>query len=189
MKVVIVDYGAGNTRSVLFALERLGVNGVLSYHHEDILSADRVIFPGVGAARYAMDNLRMKQLDGVLPLVKAPFLGICLGMQIMCSRSEEGDTACLGIFPETVVRFDHQLPVPHMGWNNVDSQDKLLDGNDFYFVHSYYVPVSEYTLASASYGTTFSAALRKDNFVGLQFHPEKSGEAGEILLKKFLQDD
>lgn len=181
MKIVIIDYGAGNTQSVKFALQRLGVQPVLSDDKQQILSADKIIFPGVGHAKPAMDVLKEKGLDELIPELKQPVLGICLGMQLMCHHSEEGNTKCLGIFAETVKLFEPKLKVPHIGWQPTTDQEW------FYFVHSYYVPKNEYTVMTCNYITEFSAAIQKDNFFGVQFHPEKSGAAGEKLLVKFLQ--
>lgn len=197
MKIVLIDYGAGNTQSVKFALQRLGANPMLSDEWSEICSADKIIFPGVGHAKSAMDVLKEKGLETLLPQLKQPFLGICLGMQLMCRFSEEGNTECLGIFNESVKLFEPKLKVPHTGWNQVsDCSTKLStqssgyhlanDNDWFYFVHSYYVPMNEYTVLSCSYIHEFTAAMQRDNFVGVQFHPEKSGTAGERLLKKFL---
>jgi glutamine amidotransferase len=192
MKTVIIDYGAGNVQSVLFALERLGVNGLLSKNHDEILSADKVIFPGVGHAAHAMKQIEESGVKLLIPALKQPVLGICLGMQLMCRFSEEGNTPCLGIFDDTVKRFDNRLKVPHMGWNTVKNHSEQAfwaSSNDssFYFVHSYYVPKNKFTTLSCEYGISFSAALRKDNFYAVQFHPEKSAVAGALLLKTFLE--
>ena len=192
MKVVIVKYNAGNVQSVTYALERLGVSPILSDDPATILAADKVIFPGVGEASTAMQYLRSRGLDQVLIALKQPFLGVCLGMQLMCSHSEENDTSCLGIFSEQVKRFsDESLKVPHMGWNRlVNVQTPLLqelgDAPYVYFVHSYYVDAGPDTIAQADYGQTFSAALHRDNFYATQFHPEKSGEVGGKILENFL---
>ncbi|MBK7148932.1 MAG: imidazole glycerol phosphate synthase subunit HisH [Bacteroidetes bacterium] len=186
MKLVIIDYGAGNTQSVKFAFQRLGVNPVLSSNEEDILSADKVIFPGVGHAKAAMDVLKEKQLDRLIPQLKQPVLGICLGMQLLCKFSEEGNTQCLGVIQETVKKFEPKAKVPHMGWQQTTDSQQQTTGF-YYFVHSYYVPVNNYTTLTCQYITDFSAAVQKDNFYGVQFHPEKSGEAGEQLLQKFLE--
>ena len=188
MKLVIINYGAGNTQSVKFAFQRLGINPVLSDNKEEILSADKIIFPGVGHAKAAMDVLKEKGLAILIPQLKQPVLGICLGMQLMCKFSEEGNTNCLGIINETVKLFEPKLKVPHVGWNTIksaidNSQSAI---NYFYFVHSYYVPKNEFTTLSCNYITEFSAAVQKDNFYAVQFHPEKSGKAGEAFLKQFL---
>lgn len=192
MKIAIIKYNAGNVQSVQFALQRLGIDAVVTDQPEEIQQADRVIFPGVGEASSTMQYLRFKKLDEIIINLKQPVLGICLGMQLMCQYSEENDTKCLGIFEEDVKKFTstNKLKVPHMGWNQLQgSQDWLpttLNEEYFYFVHSYYVPVNRNTSATAAYGTPFSAAMRKDNFYAVQFHPEKSAEAGELILKKFL---
>jgi len=195
MKIAIVKYNAGNTRSVLCALKRLGYEATVTEDHDEIRNADKVIFPGVGEASTAMAYLRERGLDTFLPTLKQPFLGICLGMQLMCSFSEEHDTRCLGIFPETVKKFipTHGEKIPHMGWNTLETEDDplfkgLSDQSWCYFVHSYYVPFSEYTIASTEYASVkFTASLKKDNFWGCQFHPEKSGPVGEQMLKNFLE--
>lgn len=188
MKVVVIDYGAGNTQSVKFALQRLGVEPVLSSSSEDIMNADKVIFPGVGHAKAAMEVLQQKQLDLLIPELKQPLLGICLGMQLLCAHSEEGDVPCLGVFHETVKLFPPQQKVPHMGWNQVTGNWLLPQSSStyYYFVHSYYVPGNKYTTLSCDYILPFSAAMQKDNFYAVQFHPEKSGDAGEALLKQFI---
>ena len=188
MKTVIIDYNAGNTQSVIYALQRLGIQPVLSADAETIAGADRVIFPGVGAAAFAMNELKKRNLDSVIPSLTNPVLGICLGMQIMCNYSEEGDTKCLGIFDLQVFKFRNQtIKVPHMGWNITKSTQAELNDEYFYFVHSFYAPIGPNTLATCDYGEPFSAALQKNNFTGVQFHPEKSAVAGERLLKWFLE--
>lgn len=192
MKIAIIKYNAGNVQSVQFALQRLGIDAMVTDLAEEIQQADRVIFPGVGEASTTMQYLRSKKLDEVIINLKQPVLGICLGMQLMCQYSEENDTKCLGIFEEVVKKFTstNNLKVPHMGWNQLQgSQDWLpntLNEEYFYFVHSYYVPVNRNTSASTTYGVPFSAAMRKNNFYAVQFHPEKSAKAGELILKKFL---
>ena len=191
MNLVIVDYKAGNVQSVLFALERLGVQATLSSDFETIKAADKVIFPGVGEASSAMAQLRSRNLDKLLPTLEQPFFGVCLGMQLLCQHSEEGDTELLGIIPLPVKRFDTALKVPHMGWNQLEQlQAPLFEGitgQDYvYYVHSYYVPLSKYTIAQTLYLEPFSAALNYKNFYAAQFHPEKSGPAGAQILKKFL---
>lgn len=187
--IVIIDYGAGNVKSVNFAFQRLGFEPILSYDPEIIRKADYVVFPGVGHARSAMGNLKAKNLVGVIRELKQPVLGVCLGMQLMCRYSQEGDVEGIGIFDVDVVRFEDQLKVPHMGWNDLMDGKSLLKAisGQAYFVHSYYVPQNEKTIATCDYGITFSAALSKDNFYGCQFHPEKSGEVGERILKRFLE--
>ncbi|HEU5290631.1 MAG TPA: imidazole glycerol phosphate synthase subunit HisH [Cyclobacteriaceae bacterium] len=192
MKIAIIKYNAGNVQSVQFALQRLGVDAMITDQSEQIQQADRVIFPGVGEASSTMQYLKSKKIDEVIINLKQPVLGICLGMQLMCQYSEENNTKCLGIFGEDVKKFTSSgnLKVPHMGWNQLQRpQDWLpdtLNGEYFYFVHSYYVPVNQDTTAIAEYGTPFSAAMRKNNFYAVQFHPEKSADAGEAILKQFL---
>ncbi len=195
MNIAIVKYNAGNTRSVLCALNRLGYEGAVTDDKTTLEKADRVIFPGVGEASTAMAYLREKGLDQVLVNLKQPFLGICLGMQLMCAGSEENNTTTLGIFEVPVLKFrlDAGYKVPHMGWNTLScKQDNLFTGltekNWCYFVHSYYVPMGSSTIATTQYGTQeFSAILHKDNFYGCQFHPEKSAESGQQILKNFLE--
>ena len=190
-KVAIVDYGAGNVKSVTFACEQLGKTPLLTSDERQLRDADFVIFPGVGHARSAMQALRNKGLDQVIPTLEQPVLGICLGMQLMCTHSEEGDTPGLGIFDAVVKRFQvhSSLKVPHMGWNDLLEGKGLLQGIDqpVYFVHSYFASVCEDTIAKSTYGVQFSAALGRNNFVGCQFHPEKSGVAGSILLQRFFE--
>lgn len=192
MKLVIVKYNAGNVQSVSFALERLGINFTITDDPQEISSADKVLFPGVGEASTTMKFLREKKLDLLLPKLKQPFLGICLGMQLMCRHSEEYDTTCLGIFEEDVKKFVPTLhqKVPHMGWNELAVTESwlnpALNGKHVYFVHSYYVPVTGHTSAVCDYIVPFSAAMHKDNFYAVQFHPEKSADAGELVLKSFL---
>lgn len=193
MKLALVKYNAGNIQSVSFALERLGVDFAITDDPEQITGADKVLFPGVGEASTTMRYLRDKGLDQVIVHLKQPVLGICLGMQLMCRHSEENDTTCLGIFDETVKRFipTADMKVPHMGWNQLNLTDGWLDpsleNRNVYFVHSYYVPVNKYTSAVTQYTTPFSAAMHRDNFYAVQFHPEKSAEAGELVLKTFLK--
>ena len=190
-KVTIIDYGAGNVASVKYALARMGVEAELTSDRDTLLRAEKVIFPGVGHASATMNALRLNGLDVVIPGLKCPVLGICLGMQLMCSHSEEGDVVGLGIFPESVLRFEKGLKVPHMGWNNIFKIseplfDAISENSSVYFVHSYYVPVSTNTVAASFYGTAFSAALQKDNFYAVQFHPEKSGTVGAQILQNFI---
>ena len=193
MKVAIIKYNAGNIRSVDHALRRLGVEASITDDHESILSADRVIFPGVGEAASTMAYLRERELDKVLKDLSCPVLGICLGQQLMCSWSEEGDTPCIGIFDQPVRHFPAKgLKVPHMGWNSLEKANgdlipEELNGSYVYFVHSYYVPVCEDTAAECTYMLPFSAAMQHDNFYATQFHPEKSGDPGELILKQFLK--
>ena len=193
MKVVIIKYNAGNIRSVDHALKRLGVEARITDDHDLIFSADRVIFPGVGEANTTMAYLKERELDKVLLSLSCPVLGICLGQQLMCSWSEEGDTPCIGIFDQPVRRFPPgRLKVPHMGWNSLEKVNGRLIPNELrgsyvYFVHSYYVPVCEDTAAESNYILPFSAAMQRDNYFATQFHPEKSGGPGELILKHFLE--
>lgn len=192
MTIAIIKYNAGNIRSVSNALNRLGVEHAITDNPDQIVAADGVIFPGVGEASTTMAYLSEKGLDVLIRQLKQPVLGICLGMQLMCSWSQEGDTPCLGIFDLPVKRFDIGLKIPHMGWNSLQQVKEPLfsphlEGQFVYFVHSYYVPVAKETAALAHYGIPFSAALQKDNFFATQFHPEKSGDEGEKILKGFLE--
>lgn len=192
MKVAIIDYGAGNVQSVLFALERLGFNGIVTNDWKTIKSADKVIFPGVGEASSALKMLQETNLDLLIPLLRQPVLGICLGMQLMCKFSEEGNTNGLGIFDVDVIKFSNDVKVPQMGWNTIyNLKSPLFKGikeNEYmYLVHSYYAPVNEYTIATTNYELEYSSALQRGNFFGVQFHPEKSGVFGEQILKNFLQ--
>ena len=190
MKVVIIDYGAGNIQSIRFALERLGATAILSHDADEIRQASHIIFPGVGEASSAMKKLQDTGLDTVIPTLKQPLLGVCLGMQLMCHASEEGNTKGLGIFDTEVVRFNTNLNVPHMGWNTVNGTGKLFSdipqNSYFYLVHSYYANVCKDTIATCTYNLPFSAALANNNFYGTQFHPEKSGDVGAQLLQNFL---
>ncbi len=193
METIIIDYGAGNVFSVATALERFGVRSALTSDPDVIRRAERVIFPGVGQAGQAMERLVRTGLDEVIPRLTVPVLGICLGMQLMCARSEEGQTEGLGIFPLDVKKFGDGVKVPHMGWNNLtELKGPLFKGLGeeaprMYFVHSYYVPVSGFSAAVCDYGFAFSAALEKDNFFGCQFHPEKSSAMGQAVIKNFLK--
>lgn len=194
MKIAIVKYNAGNIQSVLFALERIGVLAEVTDDVEKLQSADKVIFPGVGEASTAMEYLKARNLDKVIKDLKQPVLGVCLGMQLMCTYSEENDTDCLGIFEENVLRFDGtetNLKVPQIGWNNIyDLKSSLMQNvneNSYcYFVHSYYASLGQHTIATIDYTKPFSAALNKNNFYGVQFHAEKSADAGEQILKNFI---
>ena len=195
MEIAIVKYNAGNFRSLDYALLRLGVEAVITDDKDRLRSADKVIFPGVGEAGTTMEFLRTNGMDRLIKDLKQPVLGICLGMQLMCSSSEEGDTDCLGIFDVPVKRFvahRHEDKVPHMGWNTIGQYKsdlfKRFDAEEFvYFVHSYYVPLCESTAVVTDYIQPFSAALHKDNFYATQFHPEKSGSTGERILTNFLE--
>lgn len=195
MKVAIVKYNAGNIRSMDCALRRLGVEAHVTADKEWLQSADKVIFPGVGEAETTMKHLRATGLDGLIKDLRQPVLGICLGMQLMCRHSEEGNVDCLRIFDADVKRFvpqRHEEKVPHMGWNTVGKLNSPLfqgvrDGEFVYFVHSFYVPDGEFTAATTDYILPFSAALHKDNFYATQFHPEKSGDTGEKILRNFLE--
>ncbi|WP_250436215.1 imidazole glycerol phosphate synthase subunit HisH [Hanstruepera flava] len=193
MKVVIIDYGAGNIKSVQFAFKRIGLDAALSKDSGTIQQADKLVFPGVGEASSAMKKLKESQLDLIIPKLKQPVLGICLGMQLMCNKTEEGNTKGLGIFDVSVKKFSNQLnKVPQMGWNNVfDLKSKLFSNINeqeyMYLVHSYYVEQCEYEIASTNYGVNYASALQKDNFYGVQFHPEKSSAAGEKILKNFIE--
>lgn len=200
LKTVIIKYNAGNIKSVEFALKRIGGNGIVTDDKEEILSADKIIFPGVGEASSAMNYLKEKKLDKIIPQLKQPVLGICLGMQLLCSHSEEGNTDCLNIFAQKVRKFSAsslesigiELKVPQIGWNNVyNLKSDLFKGikeNEYmYFVHSYYVELAANTIAACNYVNEFSAAIQNNNFYAVQFHPEKSSKAGEILLNNFLK--
>ena len=198
MNIVIIKYNAGNIESVNNALLRLGVVAEITGDHDKIRNADKVIFPGVGEASTTMAFLKKQGLDTLIPELKQPVLGICLGLQLMCSHSEEGDTPCLGIFEEKVKRFipepgmEFITKVPHMGWNSINQLksgifDPSIDNQYVYFVHSYYAAVGEHTAAVCNYINPFSASLHKNNFYATQFHPEKSGTVGASILENFLK--
>jgi glutamine amidotransferase len=194
MDTVIIQYNAGNIQSVLYALERIGVTAKVTDDPEKILAADKVIFPGVGEASTAIQYLKERQLDVLIKVLKQPVLGICLGMQLMCAYSEENNTECLGIFNEQVKQFKPDsisIKVPQMGWNTIahlqSNLFKGLDENSYaYFVHGYYASIGEHTIAQTNYILDYSSALHKDNFYGVQFHPEKSAKAGEQIIQNFL---
>lgn len=196
MSVAIIKYNAGNVFSVKCALQRIGVEAVLTDDAAVLRRAERVIFPGVGQAATAMDYLRAKGLDTVIKSLTQPVLGICIGLQLLCRSSQEGDTQGLGIFDLDVKRFDNnacpELKIPHMGWNTIELAGASalipaeLEGRHVYYVHSYYAPVGRDTIATTRYIVPFSAALHRGNFYATQFHPEKSGDVGELVLKKFI---
>jgi glutamine amidotransferase len=198
MRVAIIKYNAGNIMSVDYALQRLGIEAVITNEHEFIMSADRVIFPGVGEASTTMSYLKKEKLDKLIRDLKQPVLGICLGMQLMCRHSEENNTPCIGIFDEHVKKFVPEKgkecidKVPQMGWNSIRELSSEIfrnieDGSYVYFVHSYYVSRGQDTVALCDYINPFSAALQKDNFYATQFHPEKSGKVGSVILDNFLK--
>lgn len=196
MKTVIIKYNAGNIRSVQFALERLGVTGVVTDDPAEIMAADKVIFPGVGEASTAMQYLREHKLDQVITSLQQPVLGICLGMQLMCKHSEENDAQCLGIFDVEVKKFESPVPnglkIPQIGWNNITGLystmfEHVPENSYMYFVHSYYAALSPHTVATTNYVINYSSALQKDNFYAVQFHPEKSAEHGQRIIENFLK--
>lgn len=192
MNTIIIDYDAGNVKSLQFALERLGVNAILTNNSELIAASDRVIFPGQGEAISAMKKLKKHGLDQLIPKLKQPVLGICLGMQLLCDKTEEGETNGLGIVPTKVIRFPNTVKVPQMGWNVVThSNTGLFQGIEqgcyMYLVHSYFVPIEPETSAKSNYAGQYSVGIKKNNFYGVQFHPEKSSKAGSQLLENFLK--
>ena len=193
MKIAIVKYNAGNIRSVVNAIRRLGIDPVVTDRADELQRADKVIFPGVGEASSAIDYLRSKGLDTAIKSLTRPVLAICLGMQLLCEYSEENETQCLGILPNRVRRFPNsELKVPHMGWNNISSLKSPLlknidEGSRVYFVHGYFVGTNDKTIADGDYGLPFSAAVQHENFYGVQFHPEKSGLVGARILENFLE--
>ena len=192
MKTAIIKYNAGNIQSVAFALERLGVKPIITDEPDIIAKADKVIFPGVGQASTTMNYLRQTKLNELIPTLTQPFLGICLGMQLMCNYSMEGNTPCLGIFDELIQRFPSADKVPHIGWNKLSNCKGPLfkdvtEDSYAYFVHSYFADQSQYSIAECNYIKPFSAALQKDNFFATQFHPERSGKTGETILKNFIE--
>ncbi|MCR9250946.1 MAG: imidazole glycerol phosphate synthase subunit HisH [bacterium] len=192
MDIAIIKYNAGNVQSLTFALNRLGVDPILTDDPETLQKADKVIFPGVGEASTAMNYIRKNKIDEVIKDLHQPFLGVCLGLQLMCKHSEENDTECIGVFDNIVKKFDPNLKVPHMGWNTIiDLKGPLFEGVDeesyLYFVHSYYAETADDTIATCDYANRFSAALHKDNYYAVQAHPEKSSLAGQQILKNFLE--
>lgn len=192
MKIVIINYGAGNIQSIKFAIKRLGYEAVLSHDEEEIRNADKVIFPGVGEASSAMEMLKSTGLDKVIPTLTQPVLGICLGMQLMCKYCEEGNTNGLNIFDCDVLRFDESEKVPQIGWNQIENlKSDLFKGikekEYMYLVHSYYVPMNNEAIATTNYGLKYASALQEKNFYGVQFHPEKSSKAGAKILENFLK--
>ena len=194
MNIAIIKYNAGNVQSVLYALARLNLQAEVTDDPEKLRAADKVIFPGVGEASTAMTYLRARKLDAIIHDLQQPVLGICLGMQLLCAHSDENDTSCIGIFEESVKRFtpaDKTLKVPQIGWNSITDLNSILfrevsAGSYVYSVHSYYVSKGEHTIATSEYGIPYSAAIHKNNFYGVQFHPEKSAAAGLQVLKNFL---
>jgi len=193
MKTVILKYNSGNVRSVSFALERIGINAIVTDNEEEILSADKIILPGVGEASGAMKYLKEKKMDDLICALNQPVLGICLGMQLFCRFSEEGNTNCLGIFDQEVKLFPPgELKVPQIGWNTINELStglfKNVKENTYqYLVHSYYVELGANTIAQTNYGINYSTAIQKNNFYGVQFHPEKSGLTGQTILENFIK--
>jgi glutamine amidotransferase len=192
MKIVIINYGAGNIQSIMFAIERLGYKAILSNNPDEIKAADKVIFPGVGEASSAMKMLLDSGLNSLIPALKQPVLGICLGMQLMCNKSEEGNTKGLAIFDVDVIKFTPKVKVPQMGWNQIynlksDLFKGIAENEHMYLVHSFYAPICTETIATTNYELEYSSALENENFYGTQFHPEKSGDVGEQILGNFLK--
>ncbi len=192
--IAVIDYGAGNTQSVTNVLDELKVEYIVTNREFDINKSSKIIFPGVGEASFAMKKLHLNNLVTMLRVTKKPFLGICLGMQLLCEKSDEGNVCCLGIIPAVSHKFDEsKVKVPHMGWNKVSfkKESKLFKGitnnTYFYFANSYYVPLNDYVIASAEHGIEFASAIEKDNYFGVQFHPEKSGAAGIQLIKNYIE--
>ncbi len=192
MKISIIKYNAGNITSVAFALQRLGINPFITDEPEIIRSSDKVIFPGVSEASTTMNYLRLRKLNQLLPSLYQPVLGICLGMQLMCNYSMEGNTPCIGIFDELIEKFPAKEKIPHVGWNTIsnlkgDLFKDIPDESYVYFVHSYFANESQYTIADSNYIKPFTAAMQKDNFYATQFHPERSGKIGDLILKNFIE--
>lgn len=197
MNLAVIDYGAANLASVMFALERLDVHAMLTRDPAIIMRAERVLFPGVGAAKSSMKNIQKLELDECIKSLTQPVMGICMGMQLLFKSSEEGDVNMLNLLPKEIKHFDRnkEFSIPHMGWNTIKKEKEcpLLKNIDedshFYFVHSYYAPIADYTVASCNYANNFSAIIQKDNFYGCQFHPEKSGKNGALILNNFITGD
>ena len=193
MKISILDYGAGNIQSLQFALQRLGHQGVLTSDVNKILSSDKVIFPGVGEASNAMASIKKSGLDALIPTLKMPVLGICLGMQLMCNETQENQTKGLGIFDVSVVKFSNRVKVPQMGWNTIYKLNQknlfaeISNQEYMYLIHSYFAPICKQTIAVSNYDFEYSSALQNQNFFGTQFHPEKSGKVGAQILSNFLK--
>ncbi|MDX9925412.1 MAG: imidazole glycerol phosphate synthase subunit HisH [Ignavibacteriaceae bacterium] len=192
--ITVLDYGAGNIASVKNVLDELKIDYLISNREMDICKGDKIIFPGVGEASFAIKKLHLMNLFNLLRIIKKPFLGICLGMQLLAEKSDEGNVTCLGVYPGTIKKFeDTSLQVPHMGWNNVNHNSdnklfhKIKSGELFYFANSYYMPENEFQIATSEYGLTFASAMMKNNFYGVQFHPEKSGAPGIQLIKNFIE--
>jgi len=189
----LIDYGAGNTASIENVLKQLNVKYAIVKTEYELMNCDKIILPGVGDAQFAMKRLNLNNLVNFLRVIKKPILGICLGMQLLCNKSQEGDTVCLGIIDCNAIKFSGDMKIPHMGWNNVNinSESILFNGiannTHFYFANSYYVPLVEETIGVAEYTVKFSSAIQKNNYYGVQFHPEKSGEAGVKLIKNFVE--
>ncbi|MEO8398901.1 MAG: imidazole glycerol phosphate synthase subunit HisH [Ignavibacteriaceae bacterium] len=192
--IALIDYGAGNVASVANALTEIEESFIITKNETEIIRSDKIIFPGVGEASFAIKQLHISNLFSMMRMCRKPLLGICLGLQLMAQKSEEGDVACLGIFPGTVIKFDQKnVKVPHMGWNDIKviKKNKLFsrikNGERFYFANSYYLPTNNFTTSQAEYDVEFSASVEKDNYYAVQFHPEKSGNAGLQLLKNFAE--
>ena len=193
MNVAIIDYDAGNVQSLKFALDKLGVNSILTKDRELISKSDKVIFPGQGAAKNAMNKLHINDLVDLIPKLKQPVLGICLGMQLLFEKTDEGNVKGLGIIKGYVKKFSKKVKVPQMGWNTLENLESKLfnninEGEYMYLVHSYYVPILKHAVAISNYGINYSTAIKKNNFIGVQFHPEKSGSQGELVLKNFINN-